>query len=211
MIETVRRVRPGSAGSSGEHEAIRRAHAAYCLVLAEEGNAATAPVERDEWLTLCDVEHENFRAALDYVIAGDHAEWAQRLGVALHAFWDRQDRLAEGRARLEAILALGGAKARRDPAWAEAACYTAGLASVQGDYDAMRRSASRRTGRLSRTRQTTRASSRSSQESDSQSAAVVTLPQPGTGSSGRSRRAGRLVTSGGLRQRQAISRTRSLR
>ena len=39
-------------------EAIRRAHAAYCLVLAEEGNAAIAPAERDEWLMLCDVEHE---------------------------------------------------------------------------------------------------------------------------------------------------------
>ena len=138
MIETVREYGLEALATSGEREAIRRAHAAYCLVLAEEGNAATAPVERDEWLMLCDVEHENFRAALDYVIAGDHAEWAQRLGAALHAFWDRQDRLAEGRARLEAILTLGGAKARRSPTWARAACYTAGLASAQGDYDAMR-------------------------------------------------------------------------
>ena len=55
----------------------------------------------------------DFRAALDYVIAGGHAEWAQRLGMALHAFWDRLDPSAEGRARLGAILALGGAEARR--------------------------------------------------------------------------------------------------
>jgi predicted ATPase/DNA-binding winged helix-turn-helix (wHTH) protein len=137
MIETVREYGLELLAASGEQEAIRRAHAAYCLVLAEEGDAAIAPVERDEWFALCDVEHENFRAALDYVIAGEHAEWAQRLGVALHAFWDRQDRLAEGRARLEAILALGRAEARRCYTWAKAACYAAGLASVQGDYDAM--------------------------------------------------------------------------
>ena len=136
MIETVREYGLELLVVSGEQEAIRRAHAAYCLVLAEEGNAAIAPGERNEWLALCDVEHENFRAALDYVIAGAHAEWAQRLGVALHAFWDRQHRLAEGRSRLEAILALGGAEARRSRTWARAACYAAGLAAVQADYDA---------------------------------------------------------------------------
>jgi predicted ATPase len=136
MIETVREYGLELLAANGEQEAIRRAHAAYCLVLAEEGSAAIAPEDRNEWFARCEVEHENFRAALDYVIAGEHAQWAQRLGVALHAFWDRQHRLAEGRCRLEAILALGGAEARRCHTWAKAACYAAGLASVQADYDA---------------------------------------------------------------------------
>ena len=47
MIETVREYGLEALAASGEHDAIRRAHAAYCLVLAEEGNAAIAPVERD--------------------------------------------------------------------------------------------------------------------------------------------------------------------
>jgi predicted ATPase len=137
MIETVRGYGQERLAASGEEAAIRRAHAAYCLVLAEEGNAAAAPAERNSWLMRCDVEHENFRAALDYLIAGAHAEWAQRLGVALHAFWDRQHRLAEARARMDAILALGDNQARRCPSWARAACYAAGLASAQADYDTM--------------------------------------------------------------------------
>ena len=137
MIETVREYGLELLAMSGEQEAISRAHAAYCLVLAEEGNATATPEERNEWLARCRAEHENLRAALDYLIAGSHAEWAQRLGIALHAFWDRLDHVAEGRARLEAILALGGAEARRRPTWAKIACYAGSLASVQGDYDAM--------------------------------------------------------------------------
>jgi tetratricopeptide (TPR) repeat protein len=137
MIETVREYGLELLALSGEQEAISRAHAAYCLVLAEEGNATTTPEERNEWLACCRAEHENLRAALDYLIAGSHAEWAQRLGIALHAFWYRLDYVAEGRARLEAILALGGAEARRRPTWAKVAGYAGSLASHrQGDYDA---------------------------------------------------------------------------
>jgi predicted ATPase len=136
MIETVREYGLELLANSGEREDISRAHAAYCLVVAEEGMATTTSVERNEWLASCQAEHENFRAALDYLIADDHAEWAQRLGIALHAFWDRHDHVAEGRARLESIIALGGAEAHRCATWAKAACYAAGLATVQGDYGA---------------------------------------------------------------------------
>lgn len=136
MIETVREYGLELLASSGEQQDISRAHAAYCLVVAEEGMATTTPAERDEWLANCKAEHENFRAALDYLIAGNHPEWAQRLGIALHAFWDRHDHVAEGRARLESIIALGGADARRCATWAKASCYAGGLATVQGDYDA---------------------------------------------------------------------------
>jgi predicted ATPase len=139
MLETIREYGLERLGTSGEQDQLRKVHAAYCLVLAEEGNATIGPMERREWLTCCEIEQENFRAALDYVIGSEQAEWAQRLGVALHAFWDRQQALAEARSRFESILALGGARARRSPMWAKAACYAAGLASAQADYDAVLR------------------------------------------------------------------------
>jgi predicted ATPase len=139
MLETVREYGLQRLGNSGELEQARKAHAAYCLVLAEEGNGAIGVTNRREWLTCCEIEEDNFRAALDYVIGSEQAEWAQRLGVALHAFWDRQQALAEARSRFESILALGGARARRSRMWAKAACYAAGLASAQGDYHAVLR------------------------------------------------------------------------
>jgi predicted ATPase len=138
-IETVREYGLELLSASGEQEAVSRAHAANCLVLAEEGNALTTPADRDAWFASCQTEHENFRAALDHLIAENHTEWAQRLGIALHAFWDRLDHVAEGRARLEAILALGGAEPRRSALWAKAACCAAGLAIAQGDFDSVLR------------------------------------------------------------------------
>ena len=138
MIETVREYALELLAASEEQELVRKAHAAYCLVLAEEGDsAARTPDEWNRWLTRCDTETANFRAALDYLIAGNHAEWGQRLGIALHAFWDGLDHTAEGRARLEAILALGGPEARRRRTWARAACFAGGLATVQGDFEAV--------------------------------------------------------------------------
>lgn len=65
MLETIREYAIERLDSSGEGKATRRAHAAYCLVLAEEGNPELTPVERVLWLSRCDVEIDNFRSALD--------------------------------------------------------------------------------------------------------------------------------------------------
>nr|WP_110171097.1 tetratricopeptide repeat protein [Luteitalea pratensis] len=137
-LETIREYGLELLAGSGEEAVVRRAHAAYCLVLAEEGHAAITDEERSGWLELCTLERENFRAALAFLIAGDHAEWAQRLGVALHALWDRPDHLSEGRAQLAAILRLGNPQARQSRTWVNAAVYAAGLAAVQGDFESTR-------------------------------------------------------------------------
>ena len=97
---------------AGEAEATQRAHAAYFLVLAEEGNLPLTPPERENWLALCDADHDNLRAALDWLIASDNSEWALRLGLALYWFWELREHLVEGRERLEAILKMRGAQAR---------------------------------------------------------------------------------------------------
>ena len=67
MLETIREYCLERLGDSGEEQATRRAHAAYCLVLAEEGNPDLAETERAGWLARCDIEHDNFRAALDWL------------------------------------------------------------------------------------------------------------------------------------------------
>ena len=136
MIETVREYALELLTESEDGPLTRRAHAAYCLVLAEEGTVPLTESQRDEWFTRCDAEHANFRAALDFVIRTGDAEWAQRLGAALYLFWERRDHLAEGRAWLEAVLATGSDEARRTGRWAKASCYAGGLCSLQGDFEA---------------------------------------------------------------------------
>jgi predicted ATPase len=136
ILETIREYGLERLTASGEDEATRRAHAAYFLVVAEEGsNLPLTTVERANWLALCDAEHDNLRAALDWLIACKNSQWALRLGLALFWFWELREHLAEARERLEAILKMRGAQARTK-VWADAAVHAGSLANIQGDYKA---------------------------------------------------------------------------
>ena len=77
----------------------RRAHAAYFLILAEEGGTRLIGAERQGWMDRFDLEQENFRAALDWLIHTGNAEWGQRLGTALHLYWRDHASAAGGRNR----------------------------------------------------------------------------------------------------------------
>ncbi len=131
MLETIREYAVERLSSSGEEGATRQAHAAYCMVLAEEGNPELSPTERAEWLSRCDIEVDNFRAALDWLFATKHLEWAMRLCIALFRFWDMREHLSEGRARLEAVLRLAGDD--YTPQRARVGIFIAALLAAQGD------------------------------------------------------------------------------
>jgi predicted ATPase/DNA-binding winged helix-turn-helix (wHTH) protein len=134
MLETIREYCLERLGASEEEQETRRAHAAYCLVLAEEGNPDLAEPERAGWLARCDIEHDNFRAALDWLAQSSDVEWSFRLCIALFQFWERREHLAEGRARLESLLPisrLGFARER-----AKVLVYLSTFATVQGDFPA---------------------------------------------------------------------------
>jgi len=128
MLETIREYGLERLASSGDEPLTRRAHAAYCLVLAEDrafeqvpgnpggelyGPSPARPVpETSGWLEQFEVEHDNFRAALDWLIENAEAEWGLRLGTALLQFWEEREHQAEGRERLERLLSLPGAAGR---------------------------------------------------------------------------------------------------
>lgn len=133
MLETIREYGCGRLEKSGELHATRRAHAAYCLVLAEEGMTAMSPPERESWLNRCDPEHDNFRAAIEHLVAAGNAEWGLRLGGALLWFWESREHLTEGRAALAALLELPGASDLSVPR-AQALLAAGLLADAQFDY-----------------------------------------------------------------------------
>lgn len=130
MLSAIREYALERLAGSGEELATRRAHAAYYLVLAEEcgGELATHP----EWLERFDLEQNNFREALEFLIKTGDAEWGMRLGSALFHFWETREHFSEGRALLERLLKLPGAgqpKMRARPLF-----YAAVLAVAQGDF-----------------------------------------------------------------------------
>jgi tetratricopeptide (TPR) repeat protein len=106
MLETIREYGIKRLEQSGEIDVTRRAHAAYFLVLAEEGAARVSPVELESWLCRCDAEHDNFRAAIEYVVRSANAEWGLRLGGALVWFWEPREHLAEGRRAITDLLGI---------------------------------------------------------------------------------------------------------
>jgi predicted ATPase len=134
MLETIREYAVERLIDSREQPAARRAHAAYCLVLAEEGNPELSSADRTRWLTQCDAEIDNFRSALDWLFETLELDWGLRLCVALFRFWDMREHLSEGRARLETVLRLAGEELPKERA--RVSHFLGALASAQGDYPA---------------------------------------------------------------------------
>jgi predicted ATPase len=134
-LETMREYGAERLAESGEDTATRRAHAAYCLVLAEESASYTADPSRTEWVNSFELDHDNFRAALDWLTQTGNAEWGLRLGAALFQFWDMREHLTEGRDRLGKLLKLESASARSNVR--ARGLFAAGvLATEQADYAA---------------------------------------------------------------------------
>jgi predicted ATPase/DNA-binding winged helix-turn-helix (wHTH) protein len=134
MLETIREYTLERLRESGEEPATQRAHAAYCLVLVEEGNPELNEVERSAWLTRCDIEHDDFRAALDFLLLTHDLDWGFRFCTAMFRFWDMREHSAEGRIRLEQIIQLAGTGYKRERA--RACLFLAAFTTTQGDFAA---------------------------------------------------------------------------
>jgi predicted ATPase/class 3 adenylate cyclase len=108
MLETIREFGLEALARSGELEATRKAHAAYYVQLAEEAEPELRGPQQDVWLHRLEREHDNLRAALNYLLVGGEAreriEMALRLGGALWYFWWVRSLAREGWIFLERAL-----------------------------------------------------------------------------------------------------------
>jgi predicted ATPase len=138
MLETIRKYGMERLAASNEETLARRAHAAYCLVLAEEGNARLSTTGREAWLARCDLEHDNCLAAIAGLLQRDEAGWAMRMGVALFGYWERREHVMEADRQLRAIL--GGCGPDADPAlWVKLVNFTGTIAGIREQTDESRR------------------------------------------------------------------------
>jgi predicted ATPase/class 3 adenylate cyclase len=139
MLETIREYALELIEASREAEGVRRRHAEYFLALAEEAEpnlfASASPTE---WLDRLEREHDNVRAALEWLASVGEAQSALRLAGGLSDFWYMRGFVAEGARRLEAALA---ADEQPSPARAKALNGAATMAIALGDPAAGRRRA----------------------------------------------------------------------
>jgi predicted ATPase/class 3 adenylate cyclase len=136
MLETIHEFASERLERSGEEAEVRRGHAEYIRDLVEEAEPHLMGEEQGRWLERLEREHDNVRAALDWSEAAGDADTALRTGGAVWRLWQLRGHLAEGRARLERILAMPGASTR-GVARARALGALGGIRYWLGDYGAI--------------------------------------------------------------------------
>jgi non-specific serine/threonine protein kinase len=129
MLETVREYAAERLAESGEEHEVRRAHAAWCLAVAEAAVIA-GPAQRD-WLHRLEADHDNLREALAFSLRAGDAVAGLRLAGALAGFWRQRGHFREGRDWLE--RALAAAPEAPPPARARALAGLGRLATYQHD------------------------------------------------------------------------------
>jgi non-specific serine/threonine protein kinase len=108
MLETIREYALERLAESSEGSAVRTAHAAYFLALAERTEHRWYGPEQERWLDRLEADLPNLRAALSWLeVAGD-PEAGLRLAGALGGLWFYRSHRVEGHDRLEQALARGG-------------------------------------------------------------------------------------------------------
>ncbi|HET8652564.1 MAG TPA: adenylate/guanylate cyclase domain-containing protein [Gaiellaceae bacterium] len=103
MLETIREYAVERLESSGEGDELRRRHAEHFVALAEAAESHMRQAS-PEWLDRIEAEHDNVRAALDWLEGADE-ELAAKLTAAVWRFWSLRGHLAEGLRRVEDALA----------------------------------------------------------------------------------------------------------
>ncbi len=135
MLELIREYALEELAADGREAAIRLAHAAHYLALANEAGERLQGAEQLHWLERLEAEHDNLRAALRFALDRGDGVTALRLGRALWRFWYIRGHFREGLRWLEEVLAVDHAP---EPSLvrtrAEILAGAGLLAFYQGDY-----------------------------------------------------------------------------
>ncbi|HEX2342933.1 MAG TPA: tetratricopeptide repeat protein [Vicinamibacterales bacterium] len=135
MLETIREYARERLEESGEADEIRRAHAAYGIVLVEESDGPDG--QEESRFERFETEQDNSRAALKYLIGAGDSAWALRLGLGLFQYWESRDHAGEGAEWLQAILEIPPRTRTRERGIAS--MYLGALLAPRGDYDRAQR------------------------------------------------------------------------
>jgi predicted ATPase len=128
LPETIRQYAAAKlAAVPAEQQAVSRWQRDYYLSLTQQASSD------ENWPSRTALEHDNFRAALDWSLANDEAESAVRIAIAVGKFWGLQGYRSEAQHYLAAALEMGRGRIPQNLA-ARAWYITGNLAADAGDY-----------------------------------------------------------------------------
>lgn len=104
MLETIHEYGQDRLLQAADADTIYRTHATYYLTLTLKAQPELYRAQQGHWLDLLEREHDNLRAALQWLI--DHEHWSEVLQMvnALWRFWLIRDHQEEGHQWLERTL-----------------------------------------------------------------------------------------------------------
>jgi predicted ATPase/DNA-binding SARP family transcriptional activator len=129
MHELLRQYAREKLVEAAEEDLIRAQHIAYFVQRVENANAALLSSEQLVWLERLELDHDNFRAALDWA-SNRMSDSFILLSGALWRFWYMRGYLREGQRWLQQAIGLPGPMAAR----ARVLRGAAGLAWHRGDF-----------------------------------------------------------------------------
>ncbi|MES2459284.1 MAG: tetratricopeptide repeat protein, partial [Armatimonadota bacterium] len=138
MLETVREFAAEQLSATDAHggQLLRQQHADFFASLAEEGEKQFHGPDAVTWLDRLESDHDNFRAALEWVLANpEFIDFGLRIAAGLHRFWYIRGYLSEGRRWLQKVLNTSGT-GEPTVVRANALSAAAGLAGAEGEITA---------------------------------------------------------------------------
>jgi predicted ATPase/class 3 adenylate cyclase/Tfp pilus assembly protein PilF len=130
MLETIREYALERLAGSGELEVTRRRHAAFFLALAREAQPHLSGPAQAVWLERLEQEHDNLRAALEWLHRQADADPAWQMAAALGLFWELTERYARAATLLQPLV---GDSPHRTTARADTLYVAGRIAALRGD------------------------------------------------------------------------------
>jgi tetratricopeptide (TPR) repeat protein len=104
MLETIREYAVERLEASGAAETLRQRHAAYLLALAQAAEPELTGPQQIVWLDRLEQEHDNLRAALQWILDQREAETALQFCAALRKFWQFHSHHSSARRWMDVTL-----------------------------------------------------------------------------------------------------------
>jgi predicted ATPase/class 3 adenylate cyclase len=136
MLATIRDYAHERLAAGAEHGTLERRHAEAYLSLAESVALEITGQQARQIADRLELDHDNFRAAIDWAVGQGDVRYALRFLIAIWRFWQTRGHLNEARRRIDVILNMPGI-ADQDPDLVSRAYAAAGgITYWQGETSA---------------------------------------------------------------------------